>query len=117
MLSALIFDALPILKIGKCVLNLQKESLKVIVGSEFTDDEKQKKLFAISGKILLATIQLILLFVLVSLPLLSLPVIGLWMSNTINVFDILISIRGISVSTLACIVYYYSKKSYARFRL
>ena len=117
MVSALIFDALPILEIGKFILDLQKESLKIIIGSEFTDDEKQNKLLVISGKILLATIKLIFLFVLVTLPMVSLPVIGLWMTDSINVFDILISIKGICISTLAFIVYYYIKKSYARFRL
>ncbi len=117
LLCALIFDALQIVKIGRFVLNLQKESLKVIIGSEFTDDEKQKILLTISGKILIATIKLIFLFVLVTLPMVSLPVIGLWMTDSINVFDILISIKGICISTLAFIVYYYIKKSYARFRL
>ncbi len=117
MVSALIFDALPILEIGKFILDLQKESLKIIIGSEFTDDEKQNKLLVISGKILLATIKLIFLFVLIALPLLSLPVIGHWISDSINVFDTLISVEGICISILAFFVYYYSKKSYARFRL
>ena len=117
MVSALIFDALPILEIGKFILDLQKESFKIIIGSEFTDDEKQNKLLVISGKILLATIKLIFLFVLIALPLLSLPVIGHWISDSINVFDTLISVEGICISILAFFVYYYSKKSYARFRL
>jgi len=117
LLSALIFDTLPIPKIGKSVLNLQKQSLKVITGSEHTDTEKQKMMFSISGQILYATIKLIFLFLLVALPVISLIVIGQWISVNNNFYHTLISPEGICISTLAFIVYYFIKKSYARFRL
>jgi len=45
LISACLFDALPIWKNSKYLLNLQKESFIVITKSEFNDDQKQKSYF------------------------------------------------------------------------
>ena len=117
LISAFVFDALPIWEISKSVLNLQKESLKVIKESEFSDDQKQKQLLSISWKILFSTFKVIALFIIVALPFIGLIVIGKYLSETNNLMKEIISWKGICISVLAFVIYYFTKKSYGRFRL
>jgi hypothetical protein len=114
---AFVFDALPIWKISKSVLNLQKESFNLIYESKFSDEQKQKRLLSISGKILLSTFKLIGLFIIVALPFIGSIFIGNWISPAFNFTKDIISLKGILVSTFAFILYYFIKRNYGRFRL
>ena len=93
--SASIFDALPVWKTGKNLLKLQRESLKVLTDSDYSDDQKQKILLSYSGKIFLLTLRLLILFFAASLPLALLIFIGSLISEKHNFSQILLSFNGI----------------------
>jgi hypothetical protein len=115
LISAVIFDFLPILKITYKLSAFSKESLEVMKSATLTDDEKQKNLLSISGKIFLSTIHLIGLFCIVILPFLLLFIIKNWISTDTFFLERITSLKGVAFSTLGFLLYYAVKKVYGYF--
>jgi hypothetical protein len=117
LISASLFDALPILKTTRLVFNLQKESLKVIMDSRLRDEQKQKILLSLSGKILYTTIKLVMLVLIAVLPFIGLVFIGHCISEQSNLIDIVVSLKGICLTCLTFLLYYLIKKGIGKFRI
>lgn len=117
LISASLFDLLPIWENSKSVFILQKESFKVINNPEFSDDQKQKILLSFSGKILFATIKITIYIIITSLPFVCLVVVGHWVFDKTNIIGILLSIKGICLSSVTFLSYYFFKKINERFRV
>jgi len=117
LISALIFDVLPIWKNSKSIFILQKKSLQVIKNPELCDNQKQNILLSYSRKILFLTIKLVCFFAIMSMPLVGLISIGHWFSNNTNFLEIIFSIKGICLSFVTFLLYYSIKKIDGKFRV
>ncbi len=117
MVSAALFDMLPVLENSRIIFTLQKESIQIMSNAEFSDDQKQKILLSNSGKVFYVTLKLVLLFVLVLLPFTLLVAIGDWLSGNIIFYETIVSVKGIVLSSIAFVVYFLLKKGYGRFKL
>jgi len=116
LLSALLFDILPIVKNSIFIFEIQRLSFSIIQDQKLTDKQKQKLLLTNSGKIFRVTLKLIFFFCVVLLPFAILVKLSSIFS-TINIESILISLTGILLSTLAFISYFLLKKIYGKFRI
>ena len=110
LLSALLFDLLPILNNTNKLHKLLKESLMVMKSTILGDDQKQKMLFLISGKIFLFTMKLFGFFCIVVLPFMLILLIENYFFQTSAIFERLASLKGICVATIGFIFYYVINK-------
>jgi hypothetical protein len=117
LISAYLFNALPVYKIAILILNLQKESFKVIKDNGLTDEQKQRMLLAYSGRILLSTTKEVFLIVFSILPFFCSEIIWYLILARNDFLKILVSVEGICITSLTYILFYIIKKFYGRFRI
>jgi hypothetical protein len=110
LVSALLFDLLPILTNARMLHELQKESLTVMRSPILGDDQKQKILFSISGKIFLFTMKLSCFFCIVVLPFLLTFFLENYFFHTSFIFKKLISLKGICFTTIGLLLFLIIKK-------
>ena len=110
-ISAAIFDLLPIMKVIKQLLIDQKKALETIKNKQLNDAQKQKSLFLISGSIFYASIKLIILLVIVAIPFMAFVFLGNLISGSVHYSEYLISFEGILITTGCFILYFLVKKA------
>jgi hypothetical protein len=117
LLSAILFDILPVFKTVKNIFNLQKESLKLFRDPKFSDEQKQKVLFRYSFKIFLLSIKQILMVSLALLPFFVLAFIEFVISKKCTFIDISTSFMGFFITLVTFAVYLLIKKGYGKLRI
>jgi hypothetical protein len=115
-ISAYLFDLMPVAKNTGLIFELQRKSISAIRKQYLTDEQKQGFLLISSGKLLLVTLKLIFLFGIAMLPFTIFALAGPALFK-IGFNEILLSASGIAISCLAFIFYFFVKKVYGRFRL
>lgn len=114
--SALFFDLLPVVKNAGLIFELQRGSFRAMQDINLTDEQKQKILLVYSGKILLVTLKLLFLFCIILMPFAGLVALSKFFTTT-NIESQLVSLTGISLSTLSFLFYFLLKKIYGKFRI
>lgn len=117
LIAALLFDMLPISSIVKTIFELQKESLKTIQNKGIYDEQKQKLLLSYSGQVFYSTIKLILLLCISISPFILLILIENWICTAPSIGIILISLKGIILSSSVFLFYFLIKRWYGKFRV
>jgi hypothetical protein len=116
-ISAAIFDRLPVQARVTAMRREMADSLAVMQSGDLSDDEKQKKLLSISGRMLILTAQLALLLGLVVVPFAVVSVVERCWLSTLSISAMLLTVHGMAFGLLGFLSYYLIKKAYARFRL
>jgi len=114
LISAVLFDLLPVLNTIRAVLHFQRESVQIIQNKGLTDEQKQKSIFRLSGKILRSTFKLILFVLSAMIPISALVIIGDRISKNSEFADYLISLKGIFLTFITFLLYFLLKKGYAK---
>lgn len=117
LVTAFLFEILPVSIIGKTIFQLQKESLRTLQNRSINEDLKQKILLALSGQVLFSTIKLILFLGVSILPFILLILIENWICDKPNIGEVLISIKGIIFSSSVFLLYFLIKRWYGKFRV
>jgi hypothetical protein len=115
--SAAILDHLPV---RARVIAMHKEmaaSLAVLQAEALSDDEKQKRLLAISFRLLVLTAQLALLLGLVVLPFVVVTIMEKYWRTDPSFTAMLLTVRGMTLCTAGFLFYFPFKKVYEHFRL
>jgi len=117
LISVSIFDALPIIIISRALVRLQKESIKVITSKELSDDQKQRALFLNSGRILISTLKLVSMILISTIPYVMLILIWNHVSCKTNIITIIVSLKGILISTATFFIYFLIRNLNGKFRI
>jgi hypothetical protein len=117
LVSAAIFDRLPVHGRVTAMRKEMADSLAVMQSSEMSDDEKQKNLLSISSRVFILTMQLALLLCLVVVPFAVVSVMERHWSSASAVSALLMTVQGAVLATLGFLSYYLIKKAYEHFRL
>jgi len=117
LISVSIFDALPIIIISRALVRLQKESIKVITSKELSDDQKQRALFLNSGRILISTLKLVSMILISTIPYVMLILICNHVSCKTNIITIIVSLKGILISTATFFIYFLIRNLNGKFRI
>lgn len=115
-ISAYLFDLMPVAKNTGLIFELQRLSFCVIRDQKLTDEQKQKILLTNAAKLLLVTLKLLFFFCIVTLPFYVLVELSTFFL-AMNIESTLISVTGISLSAFAFVSYFLLKKIYGRFRI
>ena len=117
LVTAFLFDLLPISSIVKFIFEIQKESLKTIQNKGINDEQKQKILLAYSGQVSYSTIKLIILLCITISPFILLILTENWIYTAPSIGIILISLKGIILSSSVFLFYFLIKRWYGKFRV
>lgn len=112
--TAYLFDILSVWKTGKNLLELQRESIKVMTASDYSDDQKQKILLSYSGKIFLLTLRIFVLFIVASMPLMVIVLFWNLLLKNQDFLRTIVSFNGLLLSTLAFLMYFFIKRMYGK---
>lgn len=116
-LSALIFDLMTIMKRVNRLIGLSKDSLDVMKSEEIDDDQRQKLLLSISGKVFLSSLVLSGSIMVIMIPFLIFHITEIATLKTTLFAESLGSLPGIGVSLLGFFCYFGVKQIYARYGL
>ncbi len=116
-ISVILFDFLPVQRFIKSMLTSQKDAFKVLGNKTIEDKEKQKLLLSSALKVLIETSKLALFFFIAFLPYIALIYIGPTFKENVNFYNVMVSFKGIFISSIVFLLYYLLKKQYGRFGL
>jgi hypothetical protein len=116
-ISAILFDFLPVQRFIKSMFTSQKEAF-IVLGSKTIEDKKKQKLLLSSAlKVLIETSKLALFFFIALLPYIGLIYVGPAFKEKVNFYNVMVSFKGIFISSIVFLLYYLLKKQYGRFGL
>jgi hypothetical protein len=116
-ISVILFDFLPVQRFIKSMFTSQKDAFIVLGNKTMGDKEKQKLLLSSALKVLIETSKLALFFFITFLPYIALIYIGPVFKENVNFYNVMVSFKGIFISSIVFLLYYLLKKQYGRFGL